>query len=167
MKIRLAGEVQPDSIVDGDGIRTVIWFQGCSHHCPGCHNPQSQSFDGGFEVELDEIFNEIDNLKYQNGITLSGGDPFFQPEAALEIAKYAHNKGYNVWSYTGFTYEQLLDLEKVKPVIKELLDNLDVLIDGRFEIDKKSFECKFRGSTNQRVIDLNKTRELKELVCLY
>ena len=167
MKIRLAGDVQPDSIVDGDGIRTVIWFQGCSHKCPGCHNPQSQPFDGGFEVDIEEVFKEIDNLKYQQGITLSGGDPFFQPEAALEICKYAHNKGYNVWSYTGFIYEDLLKLAKKKPIIKELLDNLDVLIDGPFILDKKSFECKYRGSTNQRVIDLKHTNLNGELILLY
>lgn len=167
MKVRLAGEIQPDSIVDGDGIRTVIWFQGCKHNCFGCHNPQSHDMNGGFEVELEDIFKEIDNLKYQNGITLSGGDPFFQPEAAAEIAKYAHQKGYNVWSYSGYTYEQLLKLSKTNKAIEELLNNIDVLIDGRFELEKKSFECKYRGSSNQRVIDLNETRKQKELVLLY
>lgn len=167
MKVRLAGEVQPDSIVDGDGIRTVIWFQGCKHNCPGCHNPQSHDMNGGFEVDIEDIYKEIDNLKYQNGITLSGGDPFFQPEAATLIAKYAHSKGYNVWSYTGYTYERLLELSKTDNNIKELLDNIDVLIDGPFILSKKSFECKYRGSTNQRVIDLNKTRETEELVLKY
>ena len=167
MKVRLAGEIQPDSIVDGDGIRTVIWFQGCKHNCFGCHNPQSHDMNGGFEVELEDIFKEIDNLKYQNGITLSGGDPFFQAEAAAEIAKYAHKKGYNVWSYSGFTYEQLLKLSKTNKGIDDLLNNIDVLIDGRFELEKKSFECKYRGSSNQRVIDLNETRKQKELVLLY
>ena len=167
MKVRLAGEIQPDSIVDGDGIRTVIWFQGCKHNCFGCHNPQSHDMNGGFEVELEDIFKVIDNLKYQNGITLSGGDPFFQPEAAAEIAKYAHQKGYNVWSYSGFTYEQLLKLSKTNKGIEDLLNNIDVLIDGRFELEKKSFECKYRGSSNQRVIDLNETRKQKELVLLY
>ena len=88
MKVRLASELQPDSIVDGDGIRTVIWFQGCSHNCEGCHNPQSHDFNGGFSVELEDIFKEIDKLKYQNGITLSGGDPFFQPEAGLVFYRF-------------------------------------------------------------------------------
>lgn len=167
MKVRLAADLQPDSIVDGDGIRTVIWFQGCSHNCAFCHNPQSHDFNGGFEIDVDEVFKEIDNLKYQNGITLSGGDPFFQPEAAFMIAKYAHSKGLNVWSYTGFTYEQLLEIRKTNKFVDELLDELDVLIDGKFEIDKKSLNCKYRGSTNQRVIDLKKTKENKELVLLY
>ncbi|MBO4600893.1 MAG: anaerobic ribonucleoside-triphosphate reductase activating protein [Bacilli bacterium] len=167
MKVRLAAELQPDSIVDGDGVRTVVWFQGCSHNCLGCHNPQSHDFNGGFEIDIEDIYKEIDSLKYQNGLTLSGGDPFFQPEAALEITKYAKSKGYNVWSYTGFTYENLLKISDDNPVIKELLDNLDVLIDGKFEQDKKSFNCKYRGSTNQRIIDLNKTREKGELILLY
>lgn len=167
MKVRLAAELQPDSIVDGDGIRTVVWFQGCSHNCEGCHNPETHDFNVGLEVDIEDIFKEIDNLKYQSGITLSGGDPFFQPEAALEITKYAKSKGLNVWSYTGFTYDQLLKLSKTKPIIKELLDNLDVLIDGKFELDKKSYECKYRGSTNQRIIDLNETRLSGELVLLY
>jgi anaerobic ribonucleoside-triphosphate reductase activating protein len=167
MKLRLAADLQPDSIVDGDGIRTVVWFQGCKHNCEGCHNPQSHDLNGGFEIDIDDVYKQIDDLKYQNGITLSGGDPFFQPEAATLIAKYAHKKGFNVWSYTGFTYEQLIKLSKTNNAIKELLDNIDVLIDGKFELDKKSFECKYRGSTNQRVIDLNKTRETKELVLLY
>lgn len=167
MEVRLAAELQPDSIVDGDGVRTVVWFQGCSHNCPGCHNPQSQPFDGGFVLDIEDVFKEIDKLKYQNGITLSGGDPFYQPKAALAITKYAQDKGYNVWSFTGFTYEQLLKISETNDDIKELLDNLDVLIDGPFELDKKSFECKYRGSTNQRIIDLKKTKEKKELVLLY
>lgn len=167
MKVRFAGEIQPDSIVDGDGVRTVIWFQGCSHNCPGCHNPQSHDFLGGFEMELEDVFQEIDKLKYQSGVTLSGGDPFFQPEAAYEIAKYAHGKGYNVWSYTGFTYDKLLELSKTNDKIKKLLEEIDVLIDGPFILDKKSFECKYRGSTNQRIIDLKKTREEGELILLY
>ena len=167
MKVRLATDLQPDSIVDGNGIRTVIWFQGCSHNCPGCHNPQTQPFDGGFETDTEEIFKEIDNLKYQQGITLSGGDPFYQPKAALEITKYAKSKGYNVWSYTGFTYEELLKISEHNQDVKDLLETLDVLIDGPFVMNLKSYECKYRGSSNQRVIDLQKTKETGELVLLY
>ena len=104
MKVRLAGNIQSDSIVDGSGIRTVVWFQGCKHHCKECHNPETWNPNGGFEVDLEDIKEQIKNLKYQTGITLSGGDPFFQPEAALEIAKFAHSIGLNVCGYTGFTY---------------------------------------------------------------
>lgn len=164
MKVRLAANIQPDSIVDGEGIRTVIWFQGCLHHCKECHNPETWNFDGGIEFDVEEIKAEIKNLKYQNGVTLSGGDPFFQPIAALEIAKYAHSLGLNVWCYTGFTFEELLDEDIAK---KEFLKNIDVLIDGRFEIAKKSLAYKFRGSTNQRIIDVTKSLENNKVVLYY
>lgn len=164
MKVRLAANIQPDSIVDGEGIRTVIWFQGCLHHCKECHNPETWKFDGGIEFDVEEIKTEIKNLKYQNGVTLSGGDPFFQPIAALEIAKYAHSLGLNVWCYTGFTFEELLEEDIAK---KEFLKNIDVLIDGRFEIAKKSLACKFRGSTNQRIIDVTKSLENNKVVLYY
>ncbi len=157
MKVRLAGKIQPDSIVDGAGIRTVIWFQGCLHNCPFCHNPETHDLNGGCESTLEDIIKEIASLKYQNGITLSGGDPFFQPEAALEIAKFAHSIGLNVWAYTGFLYEALISGTKER---RKLLENIDVLVDGKFEIANKSLDCKFRGSTNQRLIDVAKS--LKE-----
>ncbi len=164
MKVRLASELQSDSIVDGDGIRTVIWFQGCLHHCQFCQNPLTWDMDGGFLMDTEDIKKSLEELKYQTGITLSGGDPFFQPEAALEIAKFAHSIGLNVWGYTGFTYEELLDSDQAK---KNLLVELDVLVDGRFEIAKKSLACKFRGSTNQRVIDVKKSLESGEVVKIY
>lgn len=160
MKVKLASDLQEDSIVDGTGIRTVIWFQGCLHNCKGCQNPETHDLDKGFLVDLEDIFESIDNLKYQDGITLSGGDPFFQVEPALEIAKYAHEHNLNVWAYTGFTFEALLkDKEKMK-----LLNEVDVLVDGRFMEDKKSLNCKFRGSTNQRIIDVKKSLSSKEVV---
>lgn len=155
MVVRLAADIQPDSILDGSGIRTVIWFQGCLHNCKGCQNPETHDMNGGMVVDIDEIKMKLKNLKYQSGITLSGGDPFFQPEAALEIAKFAKNIGLNVWAYTGFTYEALLsDKSRL-----DLLKYVDVLVDGKFMIDKKSLNCKFRGSTNQRLIDVKKSME--------
>lgn len=154
MKVRLAADIQPDSIIDGAGIRTVIWFQGCLHNCLGCHNPETHDMNGGILYEIDDIKEKLKNLKYQNGVTLSGGDPFFQPEAALEIAKYAHNLNMNVWAYTGYLYDALINGNKLQ---KELLENIDVLVDGKFELDKKSLNCKFRGSTNQRLIDVSKS----------
>lgn len=99
---------------------------------------------------------KLKNLKYQSGITLSGGDPFFQPEAALEIAKFAKSIGLNVWAYTGFTFEALLNGDKKR---RDLLEYVDVLVDGKFMLDKKSLNCKFRGSTNQRLIDVKKSLE--------
>ncbi len=155
MVVRLAADIQPDSILDGSGIRTVIWFQGCLHNCKGCQNPETHDMNGGMVVDIDEIKMKLKNLKYQSGITLSGGDPFFQPEAALEIARFAKSIGLNVWAYTGFTYEALLsDKSRL-----DLLKYVDVLVDGKFMIDKKSLNCKFRGSTNQRLIDVKKSME--------
>ena len=164
MKVKLASNLQSDSIVDGDGIRTVIWFQGCKHHCRKCQNPETWSFDGGIEFDIEDIKEQMKNLKYQTGITLSGGDPFFQALAATEIARFAHSLGLNVWCYTGFTYEEIIDANDEK---KELLKNTDVLVDGRFEIENKSLACKFRGSTNQRVIDVKKSLEKGEVVKIY
>ena len=164
MKVRLASNLQSDSIVDGDGIRTVIWFQGCKHHCRECQNPETWNFDGGMEVDIEDIKEQLKKLKYQTGITLSGGDPFFQASAAAEIAKFAHSIGLNVWTYTGFTYDEIINANDDK---MKLLKNTDVLVDGRFEIDKKSLACKFRGSTNQRVIDVKKSLEEGGVVTIY
>ena len=157
MKIRLASNLQPDSIVDGEGIRTVIWTQGCSHNCLGCHNPETHSFTGGYEVEVEDILKELDELEYQDGITLSGGDPFFQIKPCLEIAKHAKKLNLNVWAYTGFTFDELLKMKDKNPDLAEFLTYIDIVIDGKFDISKKSLACKFRGSTNQRVIDVAKS----------
>jgi len=160
MKIRLAAYLQSDSIVDGEGIRTVIWTQGCPHHCLGCHNPETWSFDDGELVDLEDVYEAIDQLEGQDGLTFSGGDPFMQPKECAEIAKYARKKGLNIWSYTGYTWEELIELAKKKKDIMTFLKELDVLVDGRFILGQKSFTCIFRGSTNQRVIDVKKS--LKE-----
>lgn len=151
MKIRVASDLQPDSIVDGEGIRTVLWTQGCSHHCLGCHNQGTWDFDGGVLVDVELVKEEIAKLKGQDGITLSGGDPFFQVEPCLEIAKYCKSIGLNVWCYTGFTFEELMKLPN--PNIKELLKNIDILVDGRFILREKSLDLLFKGSRNQRIID--------------
>ncbi len=165
MKIRLADEnILTDSIVDGEGLRAVIWAQGCSHNCKECHNPETHDFNKGIEKDVEDIKKEINKLTLQDGITLSGGDPFFQPEACTEIAKYAKEQGLNIWAYTGFLFEVLLKNEKTR----ELLNYIDVLVDGKFEIENKSLNIKFRGSTNQRIINVpkslktNKTVEIKK-----
>lgn len=157
MLIRLAREIEYDSIVDGEGLRAVIWTQGCIHNCPGCHNAQTHSLSGGFLKDIEEIKNEINNLTFQDGITLSGGDPILQIDACLEIAKYAQTRDLNVWCYTGYTFEQLLVMTKTKPNLLELLQNIDVLVDGKFILDEKSLNLKFKGSRNQRIIDVKKS----------
>lgn len=166
MNIRLAAPLQPDSVVDGYGIRTVIWTQGCSHNCPFCQNPGTHDFKGGFEVSVKEVCEELDLLKNQTGITLSGGDPLFQLDAVLEIAKYAQNIGLNVWCFTGFTYEQLITMSKNNPKYIEFLNTIDVLVDGKFEIENKSYDALFRGSTNQRLIDTKKSLLEEKVVLL-
>ena len=167
MNIRLATpKIQSDSIVDGEGIRSVIWTQGCSHNCKGCHNPSTHSFTDGYVLSIDEIKEQIDGLKGQQGITFSGGDPMMQPEACLELAKYSKSVGYNVWCYTGYSFEELLKLGKKKKAILEFLKYIDVLVDGRFILEEKSFDVVFRGSKNQRLIDVKKSLESNSVVLI-
>ncbi len=160
MKIRLAASLQLDSIVDGEGIRTVVWTQGCPHHCKGCHNPSTHDFDGGALVDVSEIVEEIKQLKGQDGITLSGGDPVCQSDACIELCKAAHEVGMNVWCYTGFTYEEMLRNSKHK----KLLEYVDVLVDGKFILEEKSLDIYFKGSKNQRIIDVSKSLEQSRVV---
>ena len=158
MKIRLAAPLQSDSIVDGEGIRTVIWTQGCGHHCKGCHNPETWSFEEGYLADVDSVIEEIDNLEGQDGITLSGGDPLYQVDACLEITKHCKEKNLNVWCYTGFLYEEIIK----NPKMLELLNYIDVLVDGPFILEQRSLDLKFKGSENQRVIDVpNSLKENK------
>lgn len=161
MKIRLAAWLQPDSIVDGEGVRTVLWTQGCPHHCPGCHNASTWDFAGGEEVLVEDVIDGLKQLKNQDGITLSGGDPVCQSEACYVISKSAHEMGLNVWCYTGYTYEAML----VNPKTKKLLEEIDVLVDGKFIEAEKSYDIYFRGSKNQRIIDVKQSL-LEERVVL-
>lgn len=162
--IRLAADLQSDSIVDGPGLRAVLWTQGCKHHCPFCQNPQTWDFEGGGLVPIDLVKEAIDELEGQDGFTFSGGDPMFQPEACVEIAKYVKKKGLNIWVYTGFTYEELMDMSKEKSIYKEFLNNIDVLVDGRFRQEEKDLSLLFRGSRNQRLIDVKKTLNSDKIV---
>lgn len=157
-------KIQTDSIVDGEGIRSVIWFQGCSHNCLGCHNPETHDFNAGVVVSLDEMKKQIDELEYQSGVTFSGGDPMMQVEALEELARYVKEKGMNVWVYTGFTFEELLKLASKNDNYMKALKQIDVLVDGKFVLDLRSFDVQFRGSSNQRIIDVAKSLEKGEVV---
>ena len=165
MEIRLAADLQSDSIVDGDGIRTVIWTQGCPHNCFGCHNPGTHNFDGGALIDIENVKQEILNLDHQDGITFSGGDPMCQPKECCEIAKFAKKQGLDIWCYTGYTFEQLLAISKTKPEILDFLYEIDVLIDGKFMMEEKSMNLLFRGSSNQRLIDVQESL-LNHEICL-
>lgn len=145
MLIRIAGIAQ-DSIVDGEGIRLTIFVQGCPHHCPGCHNPETHDFNGGRDIDTADIIAMMDANPLLDGVTLSGGEPFCQPEACIEIAAAAHLKGLNVWCYTGYTLEELEG--------HPLLDEVDVLVDGRYMEEQRTLELPFRGSRNQRIVVL-------------
>ena len=161
--VRLSGPIQKDSIVDGEGLRTVIWFQGCPHHCPGCHNPESHDFSQGKKVKIEDIKAEIENLKIQDGITFSGGEPMSQPGALLELAKYIKEKGLNIWTFSG---EQLLEMSEKEPIYLDILKNIDVLVDGKFIIEEKSLDLQFKGSANQRIIDVKKSLKTKSVVLI-
>ena len=150
--MRIASTIH-DSIVDGPGLRFVVFTQGCTHCCPGCHNEETQPLDGGQEVPIQEVIADMNANPLTDGLTLSGGEPMLQPEACRALAAAAHERGLNVWCYTGFLFEQLLE----DPRQRALLDEVDVLIDGPFLLSRKSLTLKWRGSDNQRVLDVKKS----------
>ena len=147
MNMRIAGIVN-DSIVDGPGLRLAIFAQGCPHHCPGCHNPESHDFAGGSDMDTEEIIARMDANPLLDGITLTGGEPFEQPDACRILADAAHARGLNVWAYSGYTFEQLCAV----PEKRRLLEACDVLVDGPFLLAERSLDLRFRGSKNQRVL---------------
>ena len=150
-KIRISGVVD-DSIVDGPGLRYVIFTQGCPHHCPGCHNPATQDPKGGQTASVKEIFKQISSNPLISGVTFSGGDPFVQAKALIPLAKLIKSKNIELAAYTGFLYEQLASGSV--PYARELLSYVDILIDGKFVLSQKSMSLKYKGSRNQRTIDV-------------
>ena len=140
-----------DSIVDGPGIRTTVFAQGCPHHCEGCHNPETWEFGCGTPVPAEAILEMFQANPLCRGVTFSGGEPFAQAEDFAELAKLLKAKGYEVASYSGYTFEQLMSGTKAQ---KELLQYIDVLIDGPFLMAQRSLELTFRGSRNQRIINV-------------
>lgn len=153
-----------DSIVDGPGLRTVIFVQGCPHHCIGCHNPESWDYNKGTEITVGELLEKIQRNPLCKGITFSGGEPFEQAWALAELAKRLKCSGYEIACYTGYTYEFLY--EKGTPSQKELLNQLDVLVDGPFILEQRSLEIGFKGSKNQRIINVKKSLCQKEVVLM-
>lgn len=161
MKIRIAGTVN-DSIVDGPGFRFTIFVQGCPHHCEGCHNPQTHSFTDGQDTTTEELFEKIKSNPLLDGVTFSGGEPFCQAEPLYFLGKKLAENGYNIITYTGYNFEYLLENTNDKNYYKELLSVTDVLVDGKFEIDKMSYLLKFKGSSNQRILNCKKSLEVGE-----
>lgn len=160
--MRLSGPLERDNIVNGDGLRAVLWTQGCYRHCPGCQNPETWDFAGGVDVTLDDIKRQLSTFKGQSGITFCGGEPFEQPEECKELADWCRQElGWNVWSFSGYTYEQLREIGGAK---WELVKSLDALIDGPFILAERDLTLKFRGSRNQRLLRLEYgTGEIKEV----
>ncbi|WP_067841004.1 anaerobic ribonucleoside-triphosphate reductase activating protein [Amphibacillus sediminis] len=145
-----------DSVVDGEGLRTVIFFAGCPHFCQGCHNPESWNIRNGKEMTQKEIVDEVLSNPLCD-VTLSGGDPFYQADEVAELARCLRAHGKNIWAYTGYTLEELL---KLGGSYIELLKQCDVLVDGRFILAERDLSLDFRGSRNQRIIHLNQVKEL-------
>ena len=143
-----------DSIVDGPGIRTTIFCQGCPHHCPGCHNPETWDFGCGTQVPVEDLVEVVRSNPLCRGVTFSGGEPFAQAKGFAKLARLLKEKGYEVASYSGYTFEELLEGSDDQ---KELLSSIDILIDGPFIMGEKSLEIAFRGSRNQRILDVKKS----------
>lgn len=161
--IRLAGIVR-ESIVDGPGFRFTVFCQGCPHHCPGCHNQQTHDFAGGKDVDLSRILEEIDKNPLLSGVTFSGGEPFCQAGAFADLAEEVEKRGLDIVTFSGYTYEQLREKAETDEDTARLLTHTWLLIDGLFKKEEKDLTLAFRGSRNQRIIDLNATRKEGRLV---
>lgn len=159
-RIKLSGIVS-ESIVDGIGIRYVVFTQGCKHNCEGCHNPSTHDFSKGYYKTVQELFEEIEKNPLIRGITLSGGEPFEQAPPLIALARLAKSIGKDIWAYSGYTYEQLQ--ADITPNSNQLLELVDVLVDGKFVLAQRDLTLRFRGSKNQRVIDCNTTRSNKDI----
>jgi len=154
MRFRLSGIVN-DSIVDGPGLRLAVFMQGCPYGCPGCYNPQTHDVMGGREADTEEVRAMLKKNPLLDGLTLSGGEPLLQPQAAREMAEMAKAQGLNVWCYTGDTVEHML--KNRAPDVMAALEYVDVLVDGPFILEQKSLDLRFRGSRNQRLINMPAT----------
>lgn len=158
--IRLAGIVD-ESFTDGVGIRYTIFTQGCNHYCNGCHNPETWDFNGGTDYDIDDLINDMMENPLLTGVTISGGDPLYRTREVLELIKAIRTRTQlDIWLYTGFTYEECLaDSKKL-----EVLKNIDILVDGEYMNQCRSLSLRFRGSSNQRIIDVKKSLSTNEIV---
>ena len=163
--VRIAGIID-ESIVDGPGIRMVIFAQGCPHRCKRCHNPETHDFEGGYLMSLEDIAQLPSKNPLLDGVTFSGGEPFSQAKAFSMLGKRFKDLGLDIMTYTGYTYEFLLEESNETNAWKQLLDVTDILVDGKLKLEKKNLLLPFRGSENQRIIDLNETRRQNKIVIL-
>ena len=163
--VRLAG-IAYESLVNGPGMRRVFFAQGCKHKCKGCFNPETHSFEDGEIMDMDKLIKDVLDNPILKGVTFSGGDPIEQAHSFAYMAKAFKNSNLNIWCYTGYTFEKLLEVMKVDTAISELLNNIDVLVDGRFEINNKEEGLRFRGSTNQRIINVKESLNPNKVVIM-
>lgn len=161
--IRLAG-IAENSLVNGKGLRKVFFSQGCSHHCEGCFNQHTWEFAGGRMFDMDELVQKVKDEPFLDGVTFSGGDPFQQADKFDYLAKKLHEANINIWAYTGYTFEELMKLAQTNPHIKQMINNVDVIVDGRFMKDKMSENLKYCGSSNQRVIDVKSSLNENKII---
>lgn len=155
-------DIVEDTTVDGPGFRTTIYCAGCPNHCPGCHNPQSWDINNGHEVDIEDIL-EVVLADHFADVTFSGGDPMFQPEGFTELARaIKEQSSKNIWCYTGYLFEQIIG----NPAQRALLEQVDVLVDGRFVEALRDEQLRFRGSSNQRIIDVKRSLEEGKAVVL-
>lgn len=152
----------PNSITDGPGLRFTVFCQGCIHNCPGCHNPETHPFGTGEKYEVADIYNMIKKDPLVKGVTFSGGEPFCQPEAFRELGRMLKADGYEIAAYTGFVFEDLIR-DKTDAKYK-LLECVDILVDGPFILAQRSLDAGFKGSLNQRVINVPASLEKGEAV---
>ncbi|MBN1066478.1 anaerobic ribonucleoside-triphosphate reductase activating protein [Clostridium botulinum] len=162
-KIRLSG-IAYESLVNGPGIRRVFFSQGCNHNCKGCFNPDTHDFNGGEEKEIDKLIEDVLCNPMIKGITFSGGDPFERADEFSYMAKIFKENNKDIWCYTGYKFEYINDNLEINKGWKDLINNIDVLVDGKFEEDKKEDGLKFRGSSNQRIIDVKKSLKSNKVV---
>ena len=160
--IRIAGVVR-ESIVDGPGLRFAVFCQGCPHGCKGCHNVATHDFSGGYDCEMQKILDAIDQNPLLDGVTFSGGEPLCQPEAFYKLGLEIKKRNLNIMTYTGYTYEELIEMGREDHWVEDLLSLTDLLVDGRYVEAERDLTLLFRGSRNQRVIDMNLTRQRGEL----
>ena len=157
-----------ESISNGLGWRAVLFVSGCPHHCPGCHNEIAQDYNYGEEFHKEEILDRIRENSILNGVTISGGEPLCEQNigTVLDFIKDVKKEkpDFNIWCYSGYTFEQLK--ERNDEVTNELLNTIDVLVDGRFVLEKKDPTLKFRGSDNQRILDVHKCIQEQKIVQL-
>lgn len=161
--LSLAGVIK-ESIVDGPGYRYTVFVQGCPHHCEGCHNPQTHPFEGGTPVRIEKIAADIAKNPMLKGATFSGGEPFCQAKALTNLAKKIHETGLDIFCYSGYTFEQLLAGANEQNGWADLLDNIDYLVDGKFVLAEKTLLLPFRGSRNQRILDVKASLAAGEAV---